>query len=161
MVLIYFEGENPYFVLTRRTESVALHKGQVSLPGGAREDREDLEETARREASEELGIALDRIDILGPPLTPLYIPASGFWVTAFVGYCRERPQFSPEPGEVNELIYVPLYSLLDSSIVERETWVIRGEDVSVPFFHINGHKVWGATAMMLSEFAAMLQGQQV
>jgi 8-oxo-dGTP pyrophosphatase MutT (NUDIX family) len=159
MILLYPKEEELFLVLTRRTETVALHKGQVSLPGGARERAEKLEETARRETSEELGIDPERIEILGAPLTPLFIPVSGFWVTPFVGYWGDSPQFVPEPEEVIELIHAPVRSLLDDSCVEREMWEIRGEGVDVPFFRLNGHKVWGATAMMLSEFAAMLQGQ--
>jgi 8-oxo-dGTP pyrophosphatase MutT (NUDIX family) len=158
LILLYLKQDELCFVLTRRTEKVAMHKGQVSLPGGAREGEEGLEETARREASEELGIDPEGIEILGASLTPLYIPVSDFWVTAFIGYWGLEPLFVPEPDEVIELIDAPLAALLDDSCIEQETWEIRGERVSVPFFHIKGHKVWGATAMMLSEFAAMLQG---
>jgi 8-oxo-dGTP pyrophosphatase MutT (NUDIX family) len=159
LILLYPREGELDIILTRRTETVAMHKGQVSLPGGAREEGEELVETARREASEELGIDPDRIEILGPPLTPLFIPVSGFWVTPFVGYCEAGAEFVPAPDEVIELIDVPLRSLLDESSVDRETWEIQGEAVSVPFFRLEGHKVWGATAMMLSEFAAMLREQ--
>lgn len=161
LVLLYPKNDELYFVLTRRTETVAMHKGQVSLPGGAREGTERLDETARRETSEELGIDPTNIEILGPPLTPLYIPVSGFWVTAFVGYWGDKPRFVPEPEEVIELIQTPLAALLDESSIEEEVWEIRGERVRVPFFLLRGNKVWGATAMMLSEFAAMLQGQLI
>jgi 8-oxo-dGTP pyrophosphatase MutT (NUDIX family) len=161
LILLYPSQGELFFVLTRRTETVAMHKGQVSLPGGAREGAETLEETARRETSEELGIDAGRIEILGAPLTPLYIPVSEFWVTAFVGYWSHDPQFVVQPEEVIELIFVPLALLLDDSSIEREIWEIRDERVTVPFFLIRGHKVWGATAMMLSEFAAMLQTQLV
>jgi 8-oxo-dGTP pyrophosphatase MutT (NUDIX family) len=159
LILLYPDPKELSFVLTRRTETVGMHKGQVSLPGGAREGAERLDETAKREASEELGIGADRIEILGAPLTPLYIPVSDFWVTPFVGYWSYEPLFTPEPDEVIELISTPLDCLLDDSAIEQEIWEIRGERVSVPFFLIQGHKVWGATAMMLSEFAAMLRAQ--
>ena len=159
MILLYPDGDELFFVLTRRTETVATHKGQVSLPGGAREGEEALEETARRETSEELGIDPDQIEILGAPLTPLYIPVSDYWVTPFVGYWGAKPLFVPEPDEVIELIQSPIAALLDHTSIQKEMWEIRGERVSVPFFSIQGHKVWGATAMMLSEFAAMLQRQ--
>lgn len=157
MILLYPVDGELYFVLTRRTETVAMHKGQVSLPGGGREGVETLQETALRETSEELGIPPLEISVLGEPLTPLYIPVSGFWLTAFVGYWPQQPVFTPEPGEVVELICAPLASLLDENAIRQETWEIRGERVNVPFFDIQGHKVWGATAMILSEFAAMLQ----
>jgi 8-oxo-dGTP pyrophosphatase MutT (NUDIX family) len=161
MILLYTREGELHFVLTERTDTVALHKGQISLPGGAREDGEELAETARREASEELGIDPSRIEILGPPLTVLFIPVSGFCVTPFVGYYKDSAEFVLEPDEVIALIHAPLSSLLDGSCVEREIWEIRGERVSVPFFRLGGHKVWGATAMMLSEFAVMLQEQAI
>ncbi len=159
LILLYLKDPELYFVLTLRTHSVAMHKGQISLPGGAREGVERLDETAARETSEELGVDAACIEILGPPLTPLYIPVSDFWVTPFVGYWNGQPVFEPEPGEVVEPIETSLALLLDEGTVQEEEWEIRGERVRVPFFNIYGYKVWGATAMMLSEFKTMLQQQ--
>ncbi len=159
MILLYSKGKDLYFVLTRRTLSVATHKGQISLPGGGRENGESLDQTARRETSEELGIPAEHIEILGPPLTPLYIPVSEFWVTAYVGYWDGELQFAPEPNEVIEPIETPLEALLDDSYIVEEEWELRGERVTVPFFDVEGHKVWGATAMILSEFKALLETQ--
>ena len=157
MILLYRRESDLFFVLTERNRYRGNAQGTISLPGGAREDGEGLEETARRETSEELGIDPGRIEILGPPLTVLFIPVSGFCVTPFVGYYKDTAEFVPEPDEVIELIHTPVSSLLDESCVEREIWEIRGERVLVPFFRLGGHKVWGATAMMLSEFAVMLR----
>jgi 8-oxo-dGTP pyrophosphatase MutT (NUDIX family) len=159
LILLYLKNDELYFALTLRTNTVATHKGQVSLPGGARENGESLVETARRETSEELGLALARIEILGPGLTPLYIPVSGFWVTAYVGFWNDLPAFRPEPEEVTALIEVPLAALLDDSYIAEEEWEIRGARVRVPYFNVDGYKVWGATAMMLSEFRALLQAE--
>ncbi len=99
LLLLYLTNEGLHFVLTRRTDTVATHKGQISLPGGMREPGETLEETAVRETGEELGIHPARIRILGAPLTSLFIPVSGFWVTPFVGFgltsqlfTRRRPK---------------------------------------------------------------------
>lgn len=161
LLLLYSHAGDLYFYLTRRTETVAAHKGQVSLPGGAREADETLEQTALREANEELGVDPSRVEILGAPLTPLYIPVSDFWVTPFVGYYRGDPDVNAAASEVYELIPTPLASLLDASLILEEDWDLRGLKVRVPFFLIGGHKVWGATAMMLSEFAEMLQAQVV
>ncbi len=159
LVLLYLVEQELYLVLTRRTDSVAMHKGQISLPGGMREPGESLSETAIRETGEELGIDSSHIQLLGEPLTSLFIPVSGFWVTPFVGFWPDAPAFYAAPAEVIELIQPPVAALLDDSLMQREYWEIRGERVQVPFFYINGHKVWGATAMMLSEFAAMLQNE--
>lgn len=157
LVLLYARNQELFFILTRRTETVATHKGQVSLPGGARERAERLEETALRETSEELGISSAHIEILGAPLTPLYIPVSDFWVTAFVGYSDQHLEFDAAPDEVHEIIHTPLAALLDDALIQAEDWEIRGLKMRVPFFNIHGHKVWGATAMMLGELREMLR----
>jgi 8-oxo-dGTP pyrophosphatase MutT (NUDIX family) len=155
LVLLYPCSSQLCLPITRRTETVESHKGQVSLPGGTREGGEALEATAVRETCEELGVCPDRWDILGP-LTPLYIPPSGFLVHPYVAYAPVRPAFRPDPVEVAELIEIPLSLLLDPATVVREDWLLRGSTVQVPFFYTYGHKVWGATAMVLSEFVAVL-----
>lgn len=157
LLLIYEHADELCFFLTRRTETVASHKGQVSLPGGGREPNETLQETARREANEELGLDPARIEILGAPLTPLYIPVSEYWVTAFVGVYHGDPEVSAAADEVRELIPTPLATLLDPLTVVEADWELRGNEVRVPYFLIGGHQVWGATAMILSEFVQMLR----
>jgi 8-oxo-dGTP pyrophosphatase MutT (NUDIX family) len=145
------------FVLTRRTESVADHKGQISLPGGAVDpDDPSIAYTALREACEEVGVCSDVMRILGP-LTPIYIPPSDFCVQPYVAYMSQPPQFFPQPEEVAEIIEVPLPHLLDQQNVVVEEWLLDDEVKQVPFFNIYGHKVWGATAVVLSEFAAILE----
>jgi 8-oxo-dGTP pyrophosphatase MutT (NUDIX family) len=158
LILLYDHAGELYFFLTRRTELVATHKGQISLPGGSREDGESLQETALREAREELDIDPAQVEILGEPLTPLYIPVSDFWVTAFVGYyCCDEPLLNASAAEVFEVLPTPLADLLDESAIVEEEWELRGMPVKVPFFKLHGYKVWGATAMILSEFVGLLR----
>jgi 8-oxo-dGTP pyrophosphatase MutT (NUDIX family) len=145
------------FFLTRRTETVETHKGQISLPGGAQEAGESLRQTALREACEELGIEPAGVEIIGDPLTAVYIPASGFRATPFVAFTPARPEVNPAPDEVVELIETPLELIVDEKNIVEEEWNIRGYAGIVPFFNVNGHKVWGATAMMLGEFREMLR----
>lgn len=146
------------FVLTRRTESVADHKGQVSLPGGAVDpDDPSIAHTALREACEEVGVCSDTMRILGS-LTPIYIPPSDFCVQPYVAYLSQPPQFFPQPEEVAEILEVPLPFLLDEKNIVVEEWILDDEVKQVPFFNVYGHKVWGATAVVLSEFAAILEG---
>jgi hypothetical protein len=90
-------------------------------------------------------------------LTPLFVPPSGFLINPFVAYAPTRPIFTPDPFEVAELIETPLALLLNPRTIEWEKWTIRGAQVDVPFFRIFGHKVWGATAMVLSEFVVLLR----
>ena len=157
MILLYPRGENLDFFLTRRTETVETHKGQISLPGGAQEPGESLQETALREASEELGIDAKCVEILGEPLTPVYIPVSGFRATPFVGFSPVRPNINIAADEVVEIIETPLDLIIEERNIIEEEWTIRGYTGLVPFFGINGHKVWGATAMVLGEFGEMLR----
>lgn len=145
------------FVLTRRTENVADHKGQISLPGGAVDPKDrSIAHTALREACEEVGVCSDAMRILGA-LTPIYVPPSDFCVQPYVAYMAYSPQFFPQPEEVAEILEVPLQFLFDEKNVVVEEWLIDNEVKQVPFFNIFGHKVWGATAFVLSEFAAILE----
>ncbi len=158
LILLYDHAGELYFFLTRRTETVGTHKGQISLPGGGKEANESLQETALREAQEELGIDPAQVEILGAPLTPVYIPVSDFWVTAFVGYyCCDEPTPSASAAEVHEILPTRLADLLEDGVIAEEEWVLRGYKVQVPFFKLHGYQVWGATAMILSEFVALLR----
>ncbi len=158
LILVYPVDGVPHLVLTKRTETVAYHKGQISLPGGAREGDEDLTNTALREAREELGIDTDGLDILAS-LTPLYVATSDYLIAPLVALAPTRPVFHPDPVEVDELIETPLALLVDPACRAEEDWEVRGFRLRVPFFCIGPHKVWGATAMILSELAAVLEGQ--
>jgi 8-oxo-dGTP pyrophosphatase MutT (NUDIX family) len=160
LILLYPGADDLHFFLTKRTDTVETHKGQVSLPGGSQEEDETLEETAVREASEELGIDIAQIKVLGESLTPIYIPVSGFRATPFVAFTPVRPNVTAEPGEVVEIIETPLTSIVDDKNVREEKWNVRGTSMMVPFFAINGHKVWGATGMILGEFSEMLRKEQ-
>jgi 8-oxo-dGTP pyrophosphatase MutT (NUDIX family) len=145
-----------YLPLMKRTDDEGAHSGQVSLPGGGREGAEELAQTALRETHEELGVPEHDITLLGR-LTPLYIPASGYTISPFVGYAGSRPDFRSDPREVRELLEVPLSLFLGEAAVREETWFFGTLSVKVPFYAVGEHKVWGATAMVLSEFAVLLR----
>jgi len=155
LILLYPKDGRLHFPLTRRTEKVEEHKGQISLPGGAREGDEPLAWTALRETCEELGVDPQSVEVLGA-LTPLYIFPSDYCITPYVAARPDRPTFVPDPVEVAEVLEVPLATLLDPTIRREEEWVLHGIATRVPFYQIGEHKVWGATAMVLSEFAAVL-----
>ncbi len=150
-------GSDLHFFLTRRTELVETHKGQISLPGGMQEPGELRWQTALREAGEELHIDTDGIEVFHKPLTPLYIPVSGFRVTPYVGFSPTRPAVDAAPDEVVEVIETPLEAIVDEEYLHEEEWTVRGFQVMVPFYSINGYQVWGATAMILAEFGEMLR----
>jgi 8-oxo-dGTP pyrophosphatase MutT (NUDIX family) len=142
-------------VLTRRTDTVANHQGQISLPGGSADPGETAEATALRETWEELAVEPAQVRTLAR-LSRLFVPASNFCIQPVVGYAARRPDFRPQPGEVAEVIEAPFSRLLDPSACVSEVWRLRGEDIRVPFYLVDGHKIWGATAMMLCELLALI-----
>lgn len=156
LVLLYPHADEPHLPLTVRTAELRNHSGEISLPGG-RFDPADVElsQTALREAHEELGVAPELVTIW-TALTPIWIPVSNFQITPFVGWTEGRPPFAPAPGEVAELIETPLRLLLQPDAVQREERTIRGVRMSIPFFALGAHKVWGATSIVLAEVVGKL-----
>lgn len=158
MVLLFQDGEQRlHAVLTLRQAGLRGHSGQVSFPGG-RQDPQDksLTDTAIRETGEEIGIGREWIRILGE-MPPLYIPTSHHDVYPTVGYCETIPRFCPNPQEVAEVFSFALDDLLHPRFKREERRMIRGYDVWTPYYALGGHKVWGATAIMLSEFEERLR----
>jgi 8-oxo-dGTP pyrophosphatase MutT (NUDIX family) len=150
LVLFYPSDGKSQLVFIKRNEYDGPHSAQVSFPGGAREAGDlNLEETSLRETREELGVS-GQIEVLGA-LTPLHIPVSNFMVYPFVGWMEERPAFHPDPSEVQYVIEVPLRDLLDPSSRDSETMYHHEQSIEAPFFRVENEKIWGATAMMLSE----------
>ena len=156
LVLLYPRDERLHVLLTRRTSALLHHRAQISFPGGQQEPGEDLQATSLREAREEVGITPQNLCLLGE-LTPLYIPPSNFCIYPTVASAADPPDFCPCAEEVAEVLEVPLDYLADPKSLERETWMIRGEEVSVPFYRYEDRKIWGATAMVLAELLEILR----
>ncbi|GAB5521826.1 MAG: hypothetical protein RhofKO_40770 [Rhodothermales bacterium] len=155
LVLVYPDADAPHVVLTVRRADLRDHAGQIAFPGGQREGEETLEATALREANEEVAFEPHASFKLIGGLTPLYIPVSKFCVYPFIGIASTAPRLFPADSEVAEILHVPISRLLDPATRQREPWTLHGQTVEVPFFAIDSYKVWGATAMMLAEFAAV------
>ena len=159
LLLLYPHDDTLHFALTVRGTGLRNHTGQVSLPGGRVDEGESVEAAALREAEEEIGVDPRAVELLGR-LTPLHIPVSGFILHPVVGFATMRPAFQRAEWEVARIIEAPVSVLSDARVVKREirTRVVNGQtiEVDVPFFDIEGEKVWGATAMVLAEFGAML-----
>jgi 8-oxo-dGTP pyrophosphatase MutT (NUDIX family) len=143
-------------VLMKRAADAGPHSGQISIPGGQVESGENHLQAALREFGEETGVAVEQRQLLGE-LSALHIPVSRFLVQPFVAHAVARPVFDPDPVEVAAIIEMPLAVLLDDSSTRHCTMQIRGRTVEqVPYFDVDGHRVWGATAMILSELKALL-----
>jgi 8-oxo-dGTP pyrophosphatase MutT (NUDIX family) len=159
LLLLYPHNDTVNLALTVRGAELRNHTGQVSFPGGRVDEGETIEQAALREANEEVGVDPRTVEILGQ-LTPLHIPVSRFILHPVVGFTTMRPAFQRAEWEVARIIEAPVQVLHDPATVKRETRsrLVNGQtiDVDVPFFDIDGEKVWGATAMVLAEFCALL-----
>ena len=158
LVLVFPRDGAPWFVLTRRTDTLDHHRGQISLPGGAFENGEDAVACALRETEEELGVAVPDARILGL-LSPLHVPVSGFRVTPVVAALAHRPGFDPAHAEVAAVHETPLAHLLDPARLrwDREHPRAGPSWLDIPWFDLDAQFVWGATAMMLAELRALLE----
>lgn len=157
LILLYRKDGRLRLLLTRRTDRVLHHRGQISFPGGEQHPGESLEATALRETQEELGLDLASVKVLGK-LTPLYVPASNFCIYPTVAFLPGTPEFQPQPDEVADILEIPLEHLADARNARDETWDIGGRTAVVPYYEFESHKIWGATAMILAEFLAVLDG---
>lgn len=151
LILFYPFKEAIYLPLILRPAYDGVHSGQMAFPGGRYElSDKNLIRTALREAQEEIGLRLNDVSVLGV-LTEIFIPPSNFFVLPVVATLPYRPDFYPDPREVDDVIEVDLSELLDSSIIGSSEITVRGSRFDAPHYLIQEKKVWGATAMMISE----------
>ncbi|MCD2260906.1 NUDIX hydrolase [Psychroserpens luteolus] len=158
MALFYPRREATYLILILRKTYRGVHSAQVGFPGGKYEDDDpNLEFTALRETQEEVGVDINTVDVL-KAMTPLYIPPSNFTVAPFFGVTSVTPNFVKQDEEVEDLIEVKLTDFLNDNHTKDVSVMTSYErELEVPAFILNGHVVWGATAMMLSELKDLLK----
>jgi 8-oxo-dGTP pyrophosphatase MutT (NUDIX family) len=151
-------NEETYLVLIKRKTYKGVHSAQLAFPGGKVEAVDkDFQETALRETEEEIGVPRTSIDII-KPLTQLYIPPSNFEVFPFLGKIAHTPTFIRQESEVEDILAVSLKNFLNESCVcNVKVATSYNLEVEVPAFNFDGHVVWGATAMMMSEIKVLFQ----
>ena len=159
LLLIYPNAGEWHVPLTVRGSGLRHHTGQVSLPGGRLDHPdESVEQAALREAKEEIGVVPNTVEIIGR-LTPVPIAVSGHLLQPVIGVAQERPTFSIAAPEVERLIELPVARLTERDAVgsERRVRPLPPHVIQVvPYFDVDGARIWGATAMVLAEFAALL-----
>lgn len=157
MILIYPAYGSLFVPAILRAEYNGLHSGQISFPGG-RYEVEDItfERTALRETAEETGIDVSGIQILGS-LTKLFIPRSNYIVYPFVGYLPFEPVFNHDQEEVQEIVKINLGDPHHTSIIRKKLHLTRVLTLKAPGYQIGNHFLWGASAMIFTEFLEVIR----
>lgn len=156
LVLLFPVDGKVHTCLIKRPGHMKVHAGQVSFPGGSREpgDASTLE-TALREAHEETGLEISILEFV-KPLTPLYIPVSGFLIYPYLAWSSQIPRFTPQPGEVEKILLYPLPAGAAKLPVTTSLMATVTGWMEVPSLPCEGEVIWGATAMILSEVAGII-----
>jgi 8-oxo-dGTP pyrophosphatase MutT (NUDIX family) len=158
-IILYPAGKSLRSILIQRPSYEGTHSDQIAFPGGKRDpgDR-DLEFTARRECFEEIQLPLGHGECLGS-LTQVYIPVSKFLVQPYVFYVDALPSLQADVREVAEIIHFDVRALLDDRILRYTDMRLKDGLIrkNVPYYAVENKLIWGATAMMLAEFRAILK----
>ena len=151
LILLFPKDGSLHVLLTRRTEDVEHHKGQISFPGGSvDEGDEDIVSTALRETEEEIGLHRDSIQVLGK-FDDLEVP-SGFTITPIIAFVDALPALSLNKDEVAEVLLVPLSIFLDKTNERMQQMYRMGRMNDVYFYRYGRDEIWGATAAMIRAF---------
>ncbi len=156
LVPLFCLGGELHLLLTKRTDTVEYHKGQISFPGGRHEEGDaDLLATALRETYEEIGLLPQAVEVLGR-LDEIETVGSGFAVTPFVGLVPNPAGLRPNRGEIEEMIELPLAAFMDPANLRIERIVREGREMEVLFYTCSDHVVWGATARIVRGLTALI-----
>jgi 8-oxo-dGTP pyrophosphatase MutT (NUDIX family) len=157
IILLYPKDGSIHTVFIQRPVYDGVHGGQISFPGGKKESSDpDLIHTAIREASEEIGVNSNEINVIAT-LTPLYIPVSNIIVTPVVGWMEKQPVFSRQEEEVVFIIEADIKTLIKPSTIKVKPFEIRGEMIDIKYFDYLDNVIWGATAMILHELFVIIR----
>jgi 8-oxo-dGTP pyrophosphatase MutT (NUDIX family) len=155
MVTLVNKENHLHLLLTKRSETVEHHKGQISFPGGMVDDGDESETaTAFREVEEEIGIHRSAIEVLGL-LDDIHIP-TGFDVTPVVGYIEDLSKLKPNFEEVAEVLLIPLEKFFDPALCRLETRILMGTPRQVFIFDVWNEPVWGATAHIIHQLTELV-----
>lgn len=146
----------PHVLLTKRSDQVEHHRGEISFPGGKLDPTDrDEEHCALRETSEEVGIETGDVRVLGE-LDDFYTVATRFRVSPFVGIIPYPYEFKTNEREIAGLLAVPLEVFFDPNRRSEDIWIFRGEEIQVVSYKWNGHNIWGATARIIKHMVELV-----
>lgn len=140
----------PEIVLTRRTQHLSSHKGEVSFPGGRVENGESFVDAAIREAGEEIGLDPQGIDVIGE-MSAMATFVSRSYIVPVVARLTERPSLDVKNDEVDRVFTVPLAELVRPDTYSEEHWGVPPQQYRIHFFHLDEETVWGVTGRMLHQ----------
>lgn len=153
-----FDVPSMTFIIRAHSHPGDKHGGQIAFPGGKMEDLDaHIMETALREANEEIGVIHQDVNIICP-LTELYVDVSNFLISPFLGYLDYEPTYILQESEVDGIITVPVDQLLEMDISYKHMTVRERRLKDIPYYDLDGHTLWGATAMITSEIITLLRG---
>ena len=157
MIPLFRSKKQDCLLLTVRSTYEGVHSGQVSFPGGKFDENEsDPIQVALREMEEEVGIKAEHVQIIGK-LSPIYIPVSKMHVQPVIAWVHDA-NWLANKYEVAQLLEVPIHQLFQTNVIKKKSMEFSpGMPVEVPYFDIQGHVVWGATAMIISELLSVLE----
>ncbi len=150
LVAIVDTPEGPSVILTRRTDHLRNHPGQISFPGGRVEESESVHEAAVREAHEEIGLQPEHVHIIGE-LDPLTTFVSNSLIIPVVARVEGIPDFVIEEAEVARVFMTPLHDLAREDTYRNEWWARPQGDINIHFFELDDETVWGATGRILRQ----------
>ncbi len=155
MLLLYPKDGEYAILLNKRSDTVDDHKGEVSFPGGRKDDADgSLLDTALRETHEEMGVRPDDVNVLGE--LDEVATVSKYVVSTFVGTIPGGYNFTPSRAEVAEVIEVPATPLIGGAFDRNETRLVDGRLVRWPSYAYDGHVIWGATGRLLARFVELV-----
>lgn len=152
LVALFDSDDGPCVILTKRANHLRNHRGEISFPGGRVEEGESVREAALREAEEEIALPPGRVRLTGE-LDALTTFVSNSLIVPVVGTVDafDPIMLRADPGEVDEVIVVPVSELLRGDTYRNEWWSTPRGDMNIHFFHLDTETIWGATARILRQ----------
>jgi 8-oxo-dGTP pyrophosphatase MutT (NUDIX family) len=157
LIAIADGSEGAEVLLTRRSQALTSHRGEISFPGGRLDAGESFEAAALREAHEEVALHPSAVRLVGR-LDPISTMVSHSFIVPVVGAVDQPPQLWPAAGEVERIMWVPLVELTRTDTFREEIWAFNGQRRPIFFFELDDETIWGATARMLHQLLRVALG---
>ena len=151
-MIIMNKNNQPHVLLTKRSEKVATHKGQISFPGGIRDEEDkNIIDTAYRETFEEVGIPQDKIEYIGR--FDDYVSIYGHHVACFIGSIDYPIEYNFNEDEIDDYVEAPLSIFVNEEYERAVPFEYKGKSANVFYYYYENHEIWGMTARILTDFA--------